>query len=143
MYTQLRLTFAHLILILSLILTHNWVRSDVFALVDMAAVAILVINLLVLWLNEYYQKLQLNKMQYILLGLVLVFLLFSVESTDSCLIPSAYHPRFAWMEYFVQSNQIGELMFGFGLISWLLFVIVAVYIWLTKFSVSLLMLAKR
>ena len=143
MHTKLRLTFAHLILILSLILTHSWIRSDVFAFVDMVAVAILVINLLVLWLNDYYQKLQLNKMQYILLGLVLAFLLFSVESTDSCLIPSTYHPRFAWMEYFVQSNQTRDLMFGLGLISWLLFVIVAVYIWLTKFLVSLLMLAKR
>lgn len=143
MNTQPRLSLAHLTLIISLILTRNWVRSDVFRLIDTAAVAILLINLLVLWLNKYDQALLLKKMQYVLLGLGFIFLLFSVQIADSCLTASSYHPRFPWMEYAVQSDQIWNLMFGLGLISWLLFVITAVFIWGTKLAVSLLMLAKK
>lgn len=143
MNTQPRLSLAHLTLIISLILTHSWIRSDIFTLVDTVAVAILLINLLVLWLNKYDQTVLLKKMQYVLLGLGFIFLLFSVDITHSCLTASSYHPRLPWMGYVVQSDQIWNLMFGLGLISWLLFLITAVFIWGTKLAVSLLILVKK
>lgn len=143
MSTQLRLVLAHFILILSLILTRSWIRSDVFAFVDTAAVALLTINLLVWRLNEVYHKLNLNKMQSVLLGLGFIYLLFSVESADSCLTARSYYPRFPWMDYVVQGDQTWNLMSGLGLISWLLFAITAVFIWGTKLAVLLLMLAKK
>lgn len=143
MSTQLRLVLAHVILMLSLILTRSWIRSDVFAFVDTATVALLTINLLVWRLNEVYHRLNLNKMQSLLLGLGFIYLLFSVEITDSCLTARSYHSRLYWMDYVVESDQTWNLMFGLGLISWLLFVITAVFIWGTKLAVLLLMLAKK
>lgn len=143
MSTQLRLVLAHFILILSFILTCSWIHSDAFAFADTAAVALLTVNLLVWRLNEVYLKLNLNRMQFVLLGLGFFYLLFSVESTDSCLTERSYHSRLSWMEYVVQSDQTWNLMFGLGLVSWLLFAITAIFIWGTKLAVLLLMCSKK